>query len=72
MRAATPQQEQIISRKLLSNLPLTQNEIGLLFGVSRNRIEQIEKRAIRKLRGAILVDREARAVAEDVLDTLPE
>lgn len=41
----------VIENRLMSELPLTLQEIGSSFGISRERVRQIEKEAITKLRG---------------------
>lgn len=41
-----------------NNLLLTQRQVAEFFGVTRARIAQLEKRALKKLRRAILADKE--------------
>lgn len=41
-----------------NNLLLTQRQVAKFFGVTRARIAQLEKRALKKLRREILMDKE--------------
>ncbi|MGD9635933.1 MAG: sigma factor-like helix-turn-helix DNA-binding protein [Pirellulales bacterium] len=52
---------------------LTQKQVGKMLGVTRSRVGQIERRALRKLRKAIVAEAEARGMTpvEWVRELLP-
>ena len=54
LSSLSPRERQIISRRFLGERRITLAEIGESFGVSKERIRQIEGRALRKLRAALV------------------
>jgi RNA polymerase sigma-32 factor len=54
LSSLSPRERQIISRRFLGERRITLAEIGESFGVSKERIRQIEGRALRKLRTALV------------------
>ena len=65
--AELPEREQeIIRERYLSDEPKTLEELGNIFGVSRERIRQLEARAFNKVKDAILA-----AAGEGAADLLP-
>ncbi len=64
MRGLTPRERQVISRRFLDGRRTTLAEVGRSFGVTKERIRQIEAKALAKLRSA-LTDR------ADVSDMFP-
>lgn len=54
MSELTPRERRIIEERRLTDEPRTLEEIGKEFGVSRERVRQLENRAFAKLRRAIL------------------
>jgi RNA polymerase sigma-32 factor len=53
LAALTARERHIIGARFLAERPKTLDELGLTFGVSRERIRQIEVRALQKLKGAL-------------------
>ncbi len=56
MRCLTPQEAEVIRRRLLADEPETLEEVGQDHGLSRERIRQIEVKALAKLRRAIVLN----------------
>jgi RNA polymerase sigma-32 factor len=54
-------EREIVRERMLTDNPVTLEELGVRFGISRERIRQIEKRAFEKL--SDLVRRELAAAA---------
>ena len=54
LSSLSPRERQIISRRFLGERRITLAEIGKSFGVSKERIRQIEGRALKKLRAALV------------------
>jgi RNA polymerase sigma-32 factor len=53
LAALSPRERHIIGARFLVDQPKTLEELGLTFGVSRERVRQIEVRALQKVRGAL-------------------
>lgn len=55
----TPQQERVIRPRfgIGARHPLTLREVGREFGITRERVRQIEQRAMRRLRYAVRADK---------------
>jgi RNA polymerase sigma-32 factor len=49
----TPRERHIIRARFLAEHPTTLEDLGASFGVSRERIRQIEVRSLQKLKGAL-------------------
>jgi DNA-directed RNA polymerase sigma subunit (sigma70/sigma32) len=67
MKPTPAELEAEIGEKLMKQQPLSQAEVALLFGVSRNRIHELEHRALRKLKKAIEEDPTAMCLAEEIV-----
>lgn len=52
--ASTPREQAILKERLLADEPLTLDELGMRFGVSRERIRQLEKSLLAQLRRHLL------------------
>ena len=55
LAALTPREQHIIGARFLSEQPKTLEELGVIFGISRERIRQIEVRALQKIRHSLRV-----------------
>jgi RNA polymerase sigma-32 factor len=53
LAALSPRERHIIGARFLVDQPKTLEELGLTFGVSHERVRQIEVRALQKVRGAL-------------------
>jgi len=54
LKTLNPREKYIIERRVLSDNPVTLKELGRHFGVTRERVRQIERTALQKLRGDYL------------------
>jgi RNA polymerase sigma-32 factor len=53
LAALTPREQRIIRSRFLAEQPKTLEELGAAFGISRERVRQVEVRALQKIRGAL-------------------
>ena len=53
LAALSPRERHIIGARFMDDQPKTLEELGLTFGVSRERVRQIEVRALQKVGGAL-------------------
>ena len=54
MSALNEREQDIISKRRLADKPMTLEELAIIYGVSRERIRQIEARAFEKLQEAMI------------------
>ncbi|MCA6117073.1 RNA polymerase sigma factor RpoH [Bradyrhizobium sp. WSM 1738] len=53
LTSLTPRERHIVRARFLAEQPTTLEDLGATFGVSRERVRQIEVRALQKIRGAL-------------------
>lgn len=61
MASLEEREQYIIRHRMLTEQPVTLEEIGVKFGISRERVRQIEKKAFDKLQGLVLLAIKQRA-----------
>lgn len=64
LAALTPREQSIIKSRFLADQPKTLEELGATFGVSRERVRQIEVRALQKIRHSLRARLEGTALRE--------
>jgi RNA polymerase sigma-32 factor len=65
MSALNEREQDIISKRRLADKPVTLEELAIIYGVSRERIRQIEARAFEKLQEAMMNSAKSSGLIEE-------